>query len=177
MKLLDLLPSSNIRLLEAKARIEHPEDMIFDDGLEGGIRAYQILKSTAAQPEYVTIKFDGKPALILGWRGRDFVLTDKAGFDAKGYDGMTTSPESLRNMIMSRKIRDPTPDAVQQRQAYAHKISSLYHILRNSVPKTFKGFAQGICSMWAPRPLWPEPMSFNPIRSITEYQPTRTWAR
>jgi len=143
MKLLDLLPSSNIKLLEAKARIEHPEDMIFDDGLEGGIRAYQILKSTAAQPEYVTIKFDGRPALIFGWRGRDFVLTDKAGFDAKGYDGMTTSPESLRDMIMSRKIRDPSPDALQQRQAYAHKISSLYHILRNSVPKTFKGFAQG----------------------------------
>lgn len=59
MKVVDLLPRVGVRLEEAKARIEHPEDLIFDEGLEGAIKSYQILRSTAEQPEYVSIKFDG----------------------------------------------------------------------------------------------------------------------
>lgn len=59
MKLFDLLPEVNLSLTEAKARIEHPEDMIFDEGLDGAKRAFHILSTTAHEPEYVSIKFDG----------------------------------------------------------------------------------------------------------------------
>ncbi len=59
MKLLDLLNQTPLNLQEAKARIEHPEDLIFDDGLAGAETALQILRATAARPEYVSIKFDG----------------------------------------------------------------------------------------------------------------------
>ncbi len=143
MKLLDLLNQTPLNLQEAKARIEHPEDLIFDDGLAGAETALQILRATAARPEYVSIKFDGSPALVFGWRGDDFVLTDKAGFSAKTYDGMTTSPEAIERMIMGRKIRDTSQRAVMARHTYAKKIASLYPTLKASVPKSFEGYAQG----------------------------------
>lgn len=129
-------------LMEAKARIEHPEDLIFDHGLSGAKTALQILQTTADQPQSVSIKFDGSPSLIAGWRGNEFVLTDKAGFGAKGYDGMTTSGDAIENMIMSRKQKDTSPQAVAKRSAYAKTIASLYPILRDAIPKSFQGYAQ-----------------------------------
>lgn len=58
--LLSNLFESNFSLLtEAKARIEHPEDLIFDQGLAGAKNAVQILKTSAANPRHVSIKFDG----------------------------------------------------------------------------------------------------------------------
>lgn len=129
-------------LMEAKARIEHPEDLIFDHGLSGAKTALHILQTTADQPQSVSIKFDGSPSLIAGWRGNEFVLTDKAGFGAKGYDGMTTSGDAIENMIMSRKQKDTSPQAVAKRSAYAKTIASLYPILRDAIPKSFQGYAQ-----------------------------------
>lgn len=129
-------------LLEAKARIEHPEDLIFDQGLSGAKTGFHILHTTADQPQSVSIKFDGSVALIMGWREDEFVLTDKAGFGAKGYDGMTTSGASIENMIMARKQKDTSPQAMDKRSAYARTIASLYPILRAAVPRSFKGYAQ-----------------------------------
>ena len=132
-----------LTLLEAKARIEHPEDLLFDYGLRGAKTALQILQTTAQQPQSVSIKFDGSPALIFGWRDDEFVLTDKAGFGAKGYDGMTTSAKSLENMLMGRKQKDTSEEAVARRSKYAKTIASLYPILKAAVPQSFDGFAQG----------------------------------
>ena len=143
MKLCDLFETRNINLMEAKARIEHPEDMIFDGGLAGAKTALQILEATAHQPQNVSIKMDGSPALIFGWQGDTFVLTDKAGFGAKGYNGLTTSSGSIESMIMNRKMKDTSPEAVASRQRYASSIAALYPILRDAVPRTFQGFAQG----------------------------------
>lgn len=140
MKLFELFATDI--LLEAKARIEHPEDLIFDQGLSGAKTALHILHNTADQPQSVSIKFDGSVALIMGWRADEFVLTDKAGFGAKGYDGMTTSGASIENMIMARKQKDTSPQAMDKRSAYARTIASLYPILRAAVPRSFKGYAQ-----------------------------------
>jgi hypothetical protein len=142
MKLFNLLPQVNLSLTEAKARIEHPEDMIFDDGLDGAKRAFHILSATAHKPEYVSIKFDGTPALIFGWKDHKFVLTDKAGFSSKKYDGLTTSPEAIVNMLMSRKMKDTSPSAKSARLAYANKIASLYPLLKKVTPKGFIGYVQ-----------------------------------
>lgn len=59
MRLDQLFPSLNLRLLEAKARIEHPEDMILDGGVQGARTALQILQATADRPQSVSVKFDG----------------------------------------------------------------------------------------------------------------------
>ena len=59
MKLADLFNNQALILTEAKARIEHPEDMIFDGGLAGARAALKILEATAHQPEHVSIKMDG----------------------------------------------------------------------------------------------------------------------
>lgn len=142
MKLFDLLPEVNLSLTEAKARIEHPEDMIFDEGLDGAKRAFHILSTTAHQPEYVSIKMDGTPALISGWKDYKFVLTDKAGFSSKKYNGLTTSPEDIVNMLMSRKMKDTSPSAKSARLAYANKIASLYPLLKKVTPKGFIGYVQ-----------------------------------
>lgn len=141
MKLSNLF--TTVQLFEAKARIEHPEDLIFDGGRKGAITALQILQTTADKPQSVSIKFDGSPALIFGWRGDEFILTDKAGFGAKGYDGLTTNGDAIEQMIMNRKMKDTSPQAVAKRQSYARTIASLYPILKAAVPKSFKGYAQG----------------------------------
>lgn len=75
MKLVEIFPDN--LLLEAKARIEHPEDLIFDYGLSGAKTALQILQTTADQPQSVTIKFDGciHPDTVL--------LTDKGEVSIK----------------------------------------------------------------------------------------------
>jgi nicotinic acid mononucleotide adenylyltransferase len=83
------------------------------------------------------------PALIFGWRGDEFILTDKAGFGAKGYDGLTTNSAAIEQMIMNRKIKDTSPQAMAKRQAYAGTIAKLHPILKAAVPKSFKGYAQG----------------------------------
>jgi hypothetical protein len=141
MKLSNLFTTVN--LFEAKARIEHPEDLIFDGGVKGARTALQILQTTADKPQSVSIKFDGSPALIFGWRGDEFILTDKAGFGAKGYDGMTTSGDAIEQMIMNRKMKDTSTHAVAKRQSYARTIARLYPILKAAVPRNFKGYAQG----------------------------------
>lgn len=64
-------------ILEAKARIEHPEDLVFDNGLRGAKTALQILQTTAQKPQSVSIKFDGcvHPDTVL--------LTDKGELTIK----------------------------------------------------------------------------------------------
>lgn len=144
MKLVSLLDNvPKIVLTEAKARIEHPEDMIFDGGLDGLINSLHILQATAKNPTSLSIKADGSPALIFGWIGDDFVLTDKAGFSTKKYNGLTTSSPAIEQMIMSRKVPMNTPEEVANRRSYAEKIANLYPILREAVPKSFRGFVQG----------------------------------
>lgn len=136
---------------KARARIEHPEDMIFDGGARGAQQAMTILSQTAADPQQVSVKLDGSPSLIMGWRDGEFILTDKAGFTAKSYNGFTTSSDAIENMIMSRKQKDTSPAARAARQQYASKIASLYPLLRNLVPSSFEGFAQGDL-MWTSTP-------------------------
>ena len=45
-------------LLEG-ARIDHPEDLIFQEGAGGAARALAALKDVAQQPQNLTVKFDG----------------------------------------------------------------------------------------------------------------------
>jgi len=72
-------------LREAKnPRIPYVEDLVFQAGLRGARQAVDIIRQAAANAqEYVTIKWDGSPAVIFGRNEQgEFVLTDKAGATA-----------------------------------------------------------------------------------------------
>ena len=129
-----------------KARIDHPEDLVIDNGSKGAIQALDAMRSLASQPSKISIKFDGSPALIFGWDADNFVVTDKSGFGAKGYDGMTKSADALEAMLRGdtgRRIADTSQAGVTKRAKYAKKIAGLYDKLKELVPQTFKGFLQG----------------------------------
>jgi hypothetical protein len=59
MLLAQLFESPAILLMEVKARIEHPEDLVWDTGSSGVQQALHILDVSAKQPEQVSIKWDG----------------------------------------------------------------------------------------------------------------------
>lgn len=146
--------AKNIVINEAKARIDHPEDLIIDDGVAGAKQALAAMISLANQPNNVTVKFDGSPALIFGWDDNGFVLTDKSGFGAKGYDGLTRSAEDLRKMLRGdtgRRIADTSPEGMRLRDQYASSIAGIYEYLKAMVPKTFSGYLQGDL-MWKDTP-------------------------
>jgi len=82
-----------------------------------------------------TVKWDGKPAII--W-GRDeqgqFVLTDKSGFGAKGYQGRATSMQQLAGIMQARGGERGDLIGVYQK---------LWPLLQAATPETFKGYVQG----------------------------------
>jgi hypothetical protein len=127
----------NQRLTEASAaRIEHLEDLVFDRGSAGISQALDIVAQGAENTaKTTTVKWDGKPAIIWGRKPTgEFVLTDKAGFHAKGYDGMATSPEALARMITARG-----PDRGELVAIY----DKLFPLLQAATPEGFKGFLKG----------------------------------
>ena len=116
-------------------RIEHPEDMVFDMGSQGITQALQGIVATARQPESATVKWDGKPAIIFGRKPNgDFVLTDKSGFLAKGYDGLATSPDQIEKMMAQRG---------GERGELVNIYRKLFPLLRAATPQDFRGYVQG----------------------------------
>ena len=116
-------------------RIEHPEDMVFDLGSQGIQQAITGIVNTAREPNTATVKWDGKPAIIFGRKPNgDFVLTDKAGFLAKGYDGLATSPDMIARIMAQRGGERGELVALYQK---------LFPLLRSAVPPDFRGYIQG----------------------------------
>lgn len=117
-------------------RIEHPEDMIFDQRPSAGLKqALNGIVAAAKNPSETTVKWDGKPAIIFGRKPNgEFVLTDKAGFGAKGYDGLATSAEQIAQIMNMRKGERGELIALYQR---------LFPMLRRAVPESFRGYIQG----------------------------------
>jgi len=125
------------RLTEgADARIEHLEDLVFTKGSRGIADAIAIAQHVAADTAGTTsVKWDGKPAIIWGRKADgEFVLTDKAGFNAKGYNGLATSPEHLAKMITNRG---------GDRGELIGIYEKLFPILQQTVPENYKGFVKG----------------------------------
>jgi len=121
-------------VLTEGARIEHPEDMIFNDGSKGALRTIDILKDLPQKSQNVTIKWDGNPAIIFGRDDRGFVLTDKSGFTAKGYDGLTRSVEQVPVMLSNRPGDKTELIRIHQK---------LFPLLQSITPQGFRGFIQG----------------------------------
>jgi hypothetical protein len=117
--------------------IEHLEDLVFRKGSRGAAEALSILDHAAASPGTTTsVKWDGKPAVYFGRKPDtgEFVLTDGSGFEAKGYDGLATSPE-----MMAQIQRTRSGDRSELIQTYAR----LFPILEAALPTNFRGYVQG----------------------------------
>ena len=91
-------------ILAEGARIQHAEDIVFWEGSKGAVRALEsLIKLERGGHENVTVKWDGSPAIIFGRDNNgSFILTDKSGFGAKGYDGKSKSARELSKMLMNR---------------------------------------------------------------------------
>lgn len=61
----------------SKARIDHPEDMVFSRGTAGAKIAVELLSSAVTNSERVSIKPDGKPAIKWGRDASGFCMGDK----------------------------------------------------------------------------------------------------
>ena len=118
------------------ARIEHLEDLVFEKGTRGIRDAVEIMRHAAEDTRgTTTVKWDGKPAIVFGRKpDGTFVLTDKSGFGAKGYDGLATSPEHIARMMAMR-----SGDRTELIGLY----QKLFPLLRAATPENMRGFVQG----------------------------------
>ena len=116
--------------------IEHLEDLVFRRGTQGIRDALDIVSHATQQPSTVTAKWDGKPAVIFGRKPStgEFVLTDGSGFEAKGYDGLATSPDMMAKIQGNR-----SGDRTELIQLYA----ALFPVLEASLPTNFRGYVKG----------------------------------
>lgn len=118
------------------ARIEHLEDLVFEKGTQGIRSAVDIMRHASENTRgTTTVKWDGKPAIVFGRKpDGTFVLTDKSGFSAKGYDGLATSPEQIRQIMALRKGDRTELVAIYQK---------LFPLLQAATPENMRGYILG----------------------------------
>ena len=114
------------------ARIPHIEDLVFDKGSQGIADALAIIQHAVEDTaKTTTVKWDGKPAIIWGRKpDGTFVLTDKSGFHAKGYNGLATSPVELAQIMTNRG---------GDRGELIGIYEKLFPMLQAATPENFKG--------------------------------------
>jgi hypothetical protein len=117
-------------------RIEHLEDLVFEKGTRGIREAIDIMQHAAENTRgTTTVKWDGKPAIVFGRKpDGTFVLTDKSGFGATGYDGLATSPEHIQRIMAMRKGDRTELVAIYQK---------LFPLLRAATPENMRGYILG----------------------------------
>ena len=126
--------------------IEHLEDYVFRNGSDGIKKALDIVKHTSTDTgKTTTVKWDGKPALVFGRDANGtFILTDVAGFGAKGYNGLFTSPKKVTQHLAARDADAAAQGRPATRvQDLAPIYDKLWGMLDAAVPKNYRGFVQG----------------------------------
>ena len=129
--------------------IEHLEDLIFRKGSRGVDEALSIIQHAAEAPQKTTtVKWDGKPAVVFGRKPDtgEFVLTDGSGFEAKGYDGLATSPKMMAQIQSTRK---------GERGELVQLYADLWPQLETATPTNFRGYVQGDLLYYPEQP-WEE---------------------
>jgi hypothetical protein len=142
-------------VVEAKnPRIPYIEDLVFQEGLNGARKAVKIIKDTAAQTQqYATIKWDGSPAVIFGRKPTgEFVLTDKAGATAVGYDGLATSPDMMARVMAHRDASAAAKGKAADRAELTQIYREIWPYFESAVPKSFKGYFKGDLLYFPSRP-------------------------
>jgi len=135
-RLRDRIVNQGMRPIMEGVRIEHPEDLAFEQRPSEGLqRALDSIQALAQDPGSATVKWDGRPAIIFGRKPTgEFVLTDKSGFLARGYDGLATSPDQIERIMAQRG---------GERGELVSLYRKLFPLLRRAVPENFRGYIQG----------------------------------
>lgn len=125
--------------------IEHLEDLVFRKGTRGIKEALAIVDAISKDTKTTTVKWDGKPAIIFGRNEQgQFILTDVAGFGAKGYNGLFTNPQALASQMAQRDETARAKGNIATRTAELVPIyNTLWPMLEASLPKNFRGFIHG----------------------------------
>jgi hypothetical protein len=128
--------SRSVLLEKRRGKISHPEDLVWQGGYEGYKTALAALDFAQRNPTSIQVKWDGSPAIIFG---RDpatgeLIVTDKAGFGAKKYDGLARSQRQLFDMIYNRNPGSP------ERKQYALMFANLWPLFERAVPGNLRGF-------------------------------------
>jgi hypothetical protein len=126
-------------------RIPYVEDLVFKTGLRGLQQALDIIKQSAEDSrKYVTIKWDGSPAIIFGRKPNgEFVLTDKAGATAVGYDGLATSPAMISDIMQRRDAGDAAKGKKSDRSPLSQMYRNIWPYFEAAVPENFRGYVKG----------------------------------
>jgi hypothetical protein len=143
MRFFEFYQSNSIPLMEG-ARIQHAEDIVFWEGSKGAKRAIEALKNLEQGGHTdVTVKWDGSPAIIFGRNEQgEFVLTDKSGFSAKGYDGKSTSSKDLEKMILNRKLSKGIEPEDSYR-LFAGNMRDIFDEYEKATPRNHVGYFKG----------------------------------
>lgn len=115
-----------------KARIEHPEDMVFTNGSAGAKFALAAIQQMITRPETISIKPDGKPALVWGRDEQGFGLADKYMFN-KGT--IPRNPQQMAQIYADRKGGG--------REELAAMMAALWPQFEVSLSSGFKGWLMG----------------------------------
>lgn len=167
MRYRDIKLVESKRFLKEGARIDHAEDIVFWEGSRGAIRALESLKSLEqGKHTDVTIKWDGSPAIIFGRNeAGEFILTDKSGFGAKGYDGKSKSGDELEQMFLNRSggRNRENPGYV----AFASNMKNIFDLYERATPEDFRGYLKGDLLYYNTPPVKDNNYVFKP--NIVEY--------
>ena len=115
-----------------KARVPHPEDLVLLGGSAGAKHAIAVIKQMATNPETISIKPDGKPALVWGRDDQGFAMCDKHMFKA---GTLPRSPEQIAQIYSARKGGG--------REELISMISALWPQFEASVSTGFRGWLFG----------------------------------
>ena len=101
MRFFEIIKESIYLTEAANPRTPHPEDSVFA-GLGAAKDAVDSMYYVIENPETLTIKWDGFPALIFGYNDKgQFTVSDKYMFD-KGTEYLGTSPKFWQEYDASR---------------------------------------------------------------------------
>lgn len=118
----------------------HAEDIVFYEGSQGALRVLNSFKSLPKERDQVlTIKWDGQVALFAG-RDADgtFVMTDMAGWTAKGYNGIYKSADEFLAQKRSKGGNEE----------FLGKIKALWPIMESAFAPAYRGFVKGDVMWW-----------------------------
>jgi hypothetical protein len=111
MKLTDLFDNKSTTISKKiiiTEGIQHPEDLLFDDGIDGAMRAINELAELEKRSETITIKWDGFPSIIFGRdENGQLIIADKHMFAKIDKNtgkriGLSTSSEDFENYDKNR---------------------------------------------------------------------------
>lgn len=131
------------KIIKEGARIDHLEDLVIFEGVEGAVRALESLKSlTKGGHQNVTLKWDGSPAVIFGRdENGEFIFTDKGGFGKKGGAGRAKSGDELEQELLNRSGGANRDDP--KRIKFAQEMNTLFDVYERATPKDYRGFLKG----------------------------------